>query len=193
MNENIFHDKFKRLGFLSITGNLDNEIQSILLNLEWQKSKDNNLPVFFLIIDDPFCRWTRLVCEQYCKSNHSNRNLNEDDFLDFLLYNRINCEEFTKLQTNIYQESKIFETSKKIHFLKLDQKIGYTLNHFLHDNNIVNKFNNSLQIDYSNLNINIIKLKTFLHEDNNKPYLNKVMKYLQDDYNFINSIKPYAR
>ncbi len=83
MNENIFHDKFKRLGFLSITGNLDNEIQSILLNLEWQKSKDNNLPVFFLIIDDPFCRWTRLVCEQYCKSNHSNRNLNEDDFLGY--------------------------------------------------------------------------------------------------------------
>jgi len=192
MNENIFHDKFKRLGFLSITGNLDNEIQSILLNLEWQKSKDNNVPIFFLIIDDPFCRWARLVCDQYCKSNHSNKNLNEDDFLDFLLYNKINCKEFTTLQANIYQESKIFETSKKIHFLKLDQKIGYTLNHLLHEYNIPNKFNNSLRLNQS-IDSHLTKLENFLHNDTNLPYLNKVMKYLDDDYDFINSIEFYAR
>lgn len=188
----ILHDKLKRLGFLSITGNLDNEIQSILLNLEWQKNKDSNLPVFFLIIDDPFCRWARLVCEQYCKFNHSITNLNEDDFLDFLLYNKICCKEFTTLQTDIYQESKIFEISQKIHFLKLDQKIGYTLNHLLHDYKISNQFNNSLRLNES-FKPYITKLTNFLYDDTNLPYLNKVMQYLEKDYNFINSTKFYAR
>lgn len=192
MSENIFHDKFRRLGFLSITGNLHEEIESALLNLEWQKNKVSNLSVFFLVLDNPFNRWTRLVCDRYCKSNYLNKNLNEDDFLDFILYNKICCKEFTRLQINIYHESKIFETSPKINFLRLDPTIGYTLNHLLHDYKISNKFNNSLRPNQS-LKPYITKLTNFLHNDVNIPYLNKVMKYLKDDYDFIDSINFYAR
>jgi len=193
MTENILHDQSKKIGFLSIEGNLDKKIQSSLFDILWQKSTNNKIPVFFVVVDDPFLRWTRLVCEQYLVTSYSNFGLDKDDFIDFLLYNKICCEDFTSSQIQIIKQSGIQSTARRINFLPITSKLGYTINHFLHDNNIVNKFNNSLQLDYYNLNNNINKLKTFLNKEDNKPYLNKVMKYLNDDYNFINSIETYAR
>jgi hypothetical protein len=189
---NLFHDQLNKIGFFPIAGNLDDEIQKILLNLNWLQSTKTNAPACFVILDDPFARWSRLVCDQFIISNHSNYNLNEDDFLDFLLYNKVSCREITTLQKNIYQESKIFDKFKKIHFLRLDRKIGYTLNHLLHDYGVSNQFNNSLQLDDYNQS-NITKLTNFLNIKNNLPYLNKVMEYLQDDFHFTKSIEFYAR
>jgi hypothetical protein len=165
------------------------QTQKILLNLNWLQSTTTNAPTCFVILDDPFARWTRLVCDQFIKSNHSNYNLNEDDFLDFLLYNKVSCREITTLQKNIFQESRIFDKFKKIHFLKLDRKIGYTVNHLLHDYGVSNQFNNSLQLaDYNQSNIT--KLTNFLYMKNNDLIENSInkdiaFKILQ---NFLNKI-----
>jgi hypothetical protein len=65
------------------------------------------------------------------------------------------------------------------------------INHFLYDNGIPNKFNNLLQLD--NENKNSLILKKFLDEDINKPYLDKIKQYLNDDIDFVEGAKFYAR
>lgn len=180
------------LEFLSIAGNLDIEIILNLKNLNWLQTTTQSAPIVFTVFDDPFKRWTRLVCNEFEKTEYNNNGLHEDDFIDFLMYNQICCKKFTTLQKQIFVSSKVISGDKKIYYFKLDSQLGYMLNHFLHDNDVSNQFNNSLQVDYSNIP-NIGKLLSFLADGNNKPYLNKVMNYLHDDYDFINSIEFYAR
>jgi hypothetical protein len=192
MEADFFTNQSESVGFLSIVGNLDTEILSNLLKLNWKKTTVQNTPIVFTVFDDPFARWTRLVCSEYQKTEYNNNGLYEDDFIDFLMYNQICCKKFTALQKQIFESSKAISRAKKIYNFKLNNQLGYMLNHFLHDHNVSNQFNNSLQVDYSTIS-NISKLKNLLADDINKPYLNKVMNYLSDDYNFINSIEFYAR
>lgn len=191
MSATFFYDNSKTIGFLPIQGNFDNEIEQILQTLNWKKINYAPGSKFFVILDDPFTRWTRIVSNTFIDSNHSNFGLNNDNLLDFLLYNKVTCKKFTTLQKKTIVESKIDQYSK-IYFIKLDTKLGYRINHFLRDLKIPNQFNNSLQTNQL-VNDCMAKLKNFLHVDTNLPYLNKVTQYLEEDYNFINSIEFYAR
>jgi hypothetical protein len=192
MEINFFSNQSESVGFLPLAGNLDTEILTNLLELNWKKNIVQNVPVIFSVFDDPFIRWARLVCSEYQKIVYTNNGLHEDDFIDFLMYNQICCKKFATLQKQIFESSQVTNCAKKIYYFKLIDKLGYMLNHFLHDHSISNKFNNSLKIDNSKIK-NFTKLINFLNTDINKPYLDKVIKHLQVDYDFINSIKFYAR
>lgn len=192
MEVDFFSNQSESVGFLSIAGNLDSEILSNLLKLNWKKTTVQNVSIVFAVFDDPFTRWTRLICNQYQKIRYNNNGLHEDDFIDFLMYNQICCKKFATLQKHIFESSQVINRARKIYHFKLNNQLGYMLNHFLHDHNVSNQFNNSLQVD-NFTNPNISKLNNLLADDINKPYLNKVMNYLNDDYDFINSIEFYAR
>ncbi len=185
----IISNNFHKVGFVSIVENLDISITSQLLCMGWQETPIKaNYKNLFLVVDDPLTRWYRQVCQQFTQSSHVNVGFNKDDLIDFLLYNKINCVSFTDHQKNY----SVQDFSEKITYFKLSNKLGYMINHFLHDNNISNTFNNQLKIPDSNSK-NILTLQNFLNKDINKPYLNKVTNYLQQDYDFIKTIKFYAR
>ena len=88
MEADFFTNQSESVGFLSIVGNLDTEILSNLLKLNWKKTTVQNTPIVFTVFDDPFARWTRLVCSEYQKTEYNNNGLYEDDFIDFLMYNQ---------------------------------------------------------------------------------------------------------
>jgi hypothetical protein len=191
MTIKIISNNIRKIAFVPILDNLDLSIKTQLLGMGWQENfLENDYKTLFMIVDDPITRWYRQVCRQFAQSSHSNIGLNENNFIDFLLYNKVTCNSFTDCQKDYYYTVQNF--SKNIVFFKLTSKLGYMLNHFLHDYEISNTFNNILKINDNEFE-NIDTLKDFLNTDINKPYYNKVTNYLQQDYDFINNIKFYAR
>lgn len=191
MTIKIISDTARKIGFVPILENLDLSIKTQLLGMGWQENfLENDYKTLFMIVDDPILRWYRQVCRQFAQSSHSNIGLNENDFIDFLLYNKVTCNAFTDYQKDYYHYVQNF--SKNIVFFKLTSKLGYMINHFLHDYAISNTFNNLLKINDNEFE-NINTLKDFLNTDINKPYHNKVINYLQQDKDFMNTIKFYAR
>lgn len=191
MTIKIISNNIRKIAFVPILDNLDLSIKTQLLGMGWQENfLDNDYKTLFMIVDDPILRWHRQVCRQFAQSSHSNIGLNENDFIDFLLYNKVTCNSFTDYQKDYYYNVRNF--SKNIVFFKLTSKLGYMLNHFLHDCEISNTFNNLLKINDNEFE-NINTLKDFLNTDINKSYHNKVINYLQQDKDFMNTIKFYAR
>jgi hypothetical protein len=191
MATKIFSKDSHGIAFMPVMDNLENSITTQLLDMEWRETVlENNYKKIFLIIDDNvMIRWIRQVCRQYSMSSHKNIGLHHNDFIDFLLYNKITCNKITDHQKDYYEQAKNF--SKNVILFKLTNKLGYMINHFLYDNGIPNKFNNLLQVD--NENKNSLILKKFLDEDINKPYLDKIKQYLNDDIDFVEGAKFYAR
>lgn len=186
----VFVNNLRNIAFVPVVDNLEQAIAAQLLDIGWQQTVlQTNYQKIFLVIDDPLIRWQRQVCRHYESSVYTNIGLDQDDFIDFLLYNKITCTNITNHQKYYFEQAKNF--AKNVTLFQLTNKLGYMINHFLYDNGIPNKFNNLLKID--NEYNNYSKLKSFLTTDINKPYLDKVKNYLNNDLDFVESAKFYAR
>lgn len=182
----------KKLSWIHILGNVDC-IEIELKNLHWEDDDYLKINTAFVILDDPISRWIRAVVLDFSKKeNLSNNDLHNDALIDYVLTNRITNYPNVNLQKHIIQ--KIVDNNKSVKVIYFQNKfnLGYLLNHFLHDNGIKNQFNSLLlQSLQRSEQINI--LSNFIFNETNRPYLNKVLKYLQEDYDFYNSTQFYTR
>ena len=78
---------------------------------------------------------------------------------------------------------------EKITFFQMNDKLGYSLNHWLHEKGVPNKFNNAKINATDEKNDAIFNgVNNFFNDQKNINRKNKVLEYLQPDYDFLNSI-----
>ncbi len=191
MTYKIFTTENKKLFYVHLSG-IVNEIENYLITLNW-KTTDKVTNKCFVILDDPLKRWINATILDYHTQTFLETNqLDENPIIDYVLKNKIVNN--INVTPQIYTIKKILHQvpNEKITYFKKSANLGYLLNHYLHDNNVKNQFNNSI-IQSSYYSEQVEQLTNFLNNEINRPYLNKVVKYLQDDYNFYNSVNFYAR
>jgi hypothetical protein len=191
MSYKIFTTENNKLFFVHISG-MVNEIENYLIKLNW-KTTDKVTNKCFVILDDPLKRWINAtIIDYHAQTFLENNQLDENPIIDYVLKNKIVNKINVKPQIDTIQNILSQVPIEKITFFKKSTNLGYLLNHYLHDNNIKNQFNNSI-IQSSYYSEQVEQLTNFIDDEINRHYLNKVLKYLQDDYNFYNSVTFYAR
>jgi hypothetical protein len=194
MVDDIWSNVSRTISWLLIPENANQEIEKKLQLLQWKKTTGSVKGKAFVILDDPWKRWLRAVVSEFKKTTSKSLNIfSEDDLIDFVLQHRIiNCGFNANLQIffiNHYQTNNFFT---QISYFKMSEILGYQLNHWLHDNGIANQFNNSIVTDNTDKEL-YNKLSEFILMDINRPYYNKVLTYLEQDYKLYNSTQFYAR
>jgi len=172
--------------------------------LNWQlKSIPLNQTISrFVILRDPFRRWlvgftqeikefiyTRPKSDQEQILNLFNGNFNW--FLEFLL-----DRGFMYIHTPMQLQVKFLDIplqvlgKENITFFKMNELLGYSLNHWLHGEGVPNKFNNGKINATDEVNDSIFRnISTFFMDAKNIERKQKIMDYLQPDYELLNSVR----
>jgi hypothetical protein len=182
----------RKLAWIYIPGNVDS-IGNVLKELNWQLVDQICINKGFAILDDPLKRWINATVLDFNKNNNvSIGELHSDVLIDYVLKNRIVNNPNVLPQTHIIQQITQENKFVNLTYFQKGFNLGYLLNHFLHDNGIKNQLNNLLTQQLQDSE-QIDTLSNFIFSENNRPYLNKVLKYLQDDYDFYHSAQFYTR
>jgi hypothetical protein len=192
MEDKILVSPDTKMAWIYIPGNLDH-LGDVFKNLLWKQLNQNAVRKSFVILDDPLIRWINATVLDFNQQKPvQNSGLHPNTLIDYVLKNKIianpNIVPQNKLIQQIVQEYKF---GSIIYFQK-DWNLGYLLNHFLHDNNIANNLNNSM-VNQQEISEQAKELSDFIFQDINRPYLNKILKYLEQDYDFYKSTQFYAR
>jgi hypothetical protein len=111
-------------------------------------------------------------------------------FLDFLI-NRDILYFDTHAQLQVNQLNWILESIglENITFIKMTDKLGQTLNHWLHIEGCKNNFNNA-KINARDKSNDLIykKIVTYFFDGKNLKNKEKVLEYLAPDYKLYNSV-----
>jgi hypothetical protein len=192
MEDNILTSPDNRMAWIYIPGNLDN-LKDILKNLSWKLPNQKTKRKGFVILDDPLQRWVNATVVDFNKQKTTlNFGLHSNAVIDYILKNKIiDNPNIVSQNILIQQVAREYEFSSITYFQK-KFNLGYLLNHFLHDNNISNNFNNSI-VNHVEIPEQTKEISDFIFQDINRPYLNKIVKYLQEDYDFYNLVQFYAR
>jgi hypothetical protein len=156
----------------------------------------------FAILRDPYRRWLVGLVQDIkmlinSRDNDSEKRkileLFESDFnwfLEFLI-----DRDILFFDTHAHLQVKSLELplqvldKEKITFFQMNDKLGYSLNHWLHEKGVPNKFNNAKINATDEKNDAIFNgVNNFFNDQKNINRKNKVLEYLQPDYDFLNSV-----
>ncbi len=200
-----FCDPNHRVQNIPILKNGTRFIESTVSNLNWQiKAIPLNKKISrFVILRDPYERWLTAITEDikvYINSRETTeevyyldnlfKNTNINWFLDFLIDRDILYFD-THAQLQVKQLNWIIEAIGKdqLTFIKLNDKLGQTLNHWLHGEGVTNNFNNA-KINATDKNVDEIykKIVAYFFDGKNIKRKEKVLDYLKPDYELYNSV-----
>lgn len=157
----------------------------------------------FVILRDPYERWLGAFTEDLKGYINSRDTLDERQYLTDLFYEN-NFGWFlnflidrdvlyfdTHAQLQIKQLELALEVLGKdnITFIKMTDKLGYVLNHWLHTEGCRNNFNNE-KINATDKNNDPIynTISNYLMDGKNFKKKEKVLEYLKPDYTLFNSV-----
>jgi len=201
-------DPDQKFWYLPIYKNASTKITSCLKRKNWDtlirtniinEDKFVNKSVQFAILRDPYERWISTYVS-YIKNpifdqsslNSLLASKNKDDFVE-LLFNRAPIQEF-HMYTNLQSESLLDHPDlKKVTFFWLNEQSGYQLNKWLQSHNEITSLNNSIENGIDKKDPLYREVISFLFNYKNHKIKNKIMDYLQPDYDFISGIDFYAR
>jgi hypothetical protein len=157
----------------------------------------------FTILRDPFERWLTAFTEDVKVFIHSRenpaevvylKNLFETSdiswFLDFLIdHDVVYFDTHAQLQSKQLELALDTLGKNNITFIKLNDKLGYFLNHWLHSEGCANSFNNTKINARDKKNDPIYKkIQTYFFDGRNLKRKEKVFAYLQPDYELFNTV-----
>jgi len=189
---------------IPILKNATQFIETTVTKLNWQfKPVPINKKITrFVILRDPYERWLTAFTkdvkvfinsrspEESVYLNELFQNNNISWFLDFLIDRDVVCFD-THAQLQVKQLDWILDALGKenITFIKMNDKLGQTLNHWLHSEGCSNNFNNG-KINATNKDTDIIfrKIDSYFFDGKNLKRKEKVFEYLSSDYQFYNSV-----
>jgi hypothetical protein len=189
---------------IPILKNATRFVESTVSKLNWQiKPIPLNKKISrFVILRDPYERWLTAFTEDikvYINSrepdeiaylNNLFQHTNIDWFLDFLIGRDILYFD-THAQLQVNQLNWILEYigPENITFVKMTDKLGQTLNHWLHREGCKNNFNNA-KINARDKSNDLIykKIVTYFFDGKNLKNKEKVLEYLAPDYKLYNSV-----
>jgi len=189
---------------IPILKNATRFIEGTVTKLNWQiRSIPLNKKISrFVILRDPYERWLTAFTEDliiYINSrppdeiiflNNLFYTTDINWFLDFLIDRDILYFD-THAQLQVKQLDWIIDAigTEPITFIKMTDKLGQTLNHWLHGEGCNNNFANT-KINARDKSNDIIykKIVTYFFDGKNLKRKEKVMEYLAPDYKLFNSV-----
>ena len=208
---NGYVDPTSKLQWIPIVKNGTNFLRYHLITIGWQSKQIpliNEDILRFSIIRDPYERFISGVVEEL----EMYIDLQDKTFCD-LVFNRNYCElflkflfdkvllessnflgEHTTLQINLLKiatdNSLDLYDSSRICYFKMNDKLGYQINHWLKTYDIQNTINNGKINSKSVNDSRLLKLvQEFLFDYKNNKYKEKIYNYLEPDYIFFNNAK----
>lgn len=190
----------KKLQFYPVYKNASQFVETNLERLGWERNHIDldNLPLFFIILRDPYERWisgfvqeivntTNYKIEKILLENITDNN--SSVLLDFILeFPLFNIGKATELQVN-YAFHKIPHSN--IIFFKHESNLNFKLHHWLLGEGIKNKFLNQSPINVLSNSLLYQKIQNYFFDAKNITAKEKLLEHLKPDYDFINSIKFY--
>jgi hypothetical protein len=192
MEDKILVSPDTKIAWIYIPGNID-YLEDVLKKLLWKSSTKPARYKSFVILDDPIIRWINATVLDFNKQALTqNFGLHSNAIIDYIFKNKIVANPNIVPQNILIQQAAQEYKFMSITYFKKDCNLGYLLNHFLHDNDISNNFNNSI-VNQEKISEQTNEISDFIFQDINRPYLNKILKYLEQDYDFYKSTQFYAR
>ena len=205
-------DPDQNFWYFPIYKNASTKITSCLKRKNWNtlvrtridnEDKFLNKSVQFAMIRDPYERWIstfvsyiKSVFDQAVFDQASLDSLlvskNKDDFIE-LIFNWAAIRDFhmyTNLQCEVFLDHPDL---KKINFFWLNGQSGYQLNKWFQSHDVMIPLNNSVENGLDKTDLLYRETISFLFNYKNHKIKDKIMDYLQPDYNFISEIDFYAR
>jgi hypothetical protein len=156
----------------------------------------------FTILRDPYQRWLtgfKTDLHAYCtfEAEKENRkelenifiNSNAYWFFDFLFDKDIlRFDSHTNLQYNQIKCSIDQLGIENIGFIKMTDRLGDTLNHWTGTNNVISHFTNVKVNTTEESNVYYDRLVDYLSDPKNASRRDKLMDYLQPDYELFNNV-----
>jgi hypothetical protein len=156
----------------------------------------------FAILRDPYQRWLTGFTEDIKLYINSKDDDNHKEYLTKLFSENINWfleflidRDIMFFDTHAHLQVKLLEIplqtlgKENITFFKMNELLGYSLNHWLHGEGVPNKFNNE-KIYSRDKNDSIFRnISTFFMDAKNIKRKGKVLDYLQPDYELLNSVR----
>jgi hypothetical protein len=156
----------------------------------------------FAILRDPYSRWLsgfKTDLHAYCthEAEKQNRKDLEDIFInsnaywffDFLFDKDIlKFDSHTNLQYNQIKYHIEELGIENISFIKMTDRLGDALNHWIGTNNVISHFTNAKVNETEKLNIYYKRLIDYLSDVKNASRVDKLMDYLQPDYKLFNTV-----
>jgi|688.fasta_scaffold552276_2 hypothetical protein len=201
-------DPNQKLWYFPIYKNASTKITSCLKRKNWDTLIRTNIidedkffdkSVQFAILRDPYERWISTFVS-YIKSPIFDQasldsllaSKNKDDFIE-LLFNWVAIREF-HVYTNLQSESFLDHPDlKKVNFFWLNGQSGYQLNKWFQSHSETIPLNNSIENALDKTDLLYRETISFLFNYKNHKIKDKIMDYLQPDYDFISGIDFYAR
>jgi hypothetical protein len=201
-------DPDQNFWYFPIYKNASTKITSCLKSKNWDtlirtniidEDKFFNNSVQFAIIRDPYERWISTFVSYITSSIFDQDSLdsllaskNKDDFIK-LLFNWVAIREF-HVYTNLQSESFLDHPDlKKVNFFWLNGQSGYQLNKWFQSHSEIIPLNNSIENALDKKDSLYRETISFLFNYKNHKIKDKIMAYLQPDYDFISGIDFYAR
>lgn len=173
--------------------------------LHWQlKSIPLNKRISrFAILRDPYRRWLVGFTQDIKQFIYARDTVEERDQLLELFQNNLDWlleflldRDILFFDTHAHLQIKTLEPilqvcgQENITFFQMNDRLGYYLNHWLHGEGVTNKFNNG-KINATDEKNDILfnKISNFLMDAKNRKRKDKVIEYLQPDYELINSVR----
>jgi hypothetical protein len=159
----------------------------------------------FVLIRDPYERYISGLIEdldRYITFNTEKRIFFEklieikqfDNFLDFLFdKNLFEIEGHTSLQSICLSDVILKVKSENLTFIKIHDNLGDTLNLFFQGENCNYNFSNIKLHTRDSSHFLYVAINNYFFDSKNRKRKDKVLTYLQPDYDFINSINFWNR
>lgn len=211
---NCLVDPKKQFIFFPVPKCASQKFYGIFHNAKWTQLKDTTVIDYhrlfanaykFAILRDPLQRWvsgfvTFLSLDEL--SSDYNKPMNKlllseywSEALSIIFeYAPLDFGHYCKLQKDFFSHyvNEQFPINE-ITFFSMDDKLGYTVGKWLQSNDNFITIDNT-KVNILNKQLQIYKAITeFLFDAKNDRYKQKLYDYLRPDYEFINSIKFYAR
>jgi hypothetical protein len=189
---------------IPILKNASSFITNTLTQLNWQVKPIpiNKKIARFVVLRDPYERWLTAFTEdikvfinsrtpdEIVYLNNLFQNNDISWFIDFLLDRDILYFD-THAQLQIKQLDWIIECIGKdnLTWVKMTDKLGHILNHWLHGEGCKNNFNNAKIHATDKINDDIYRrIEAYFFDAKNFKYKAKVLEYLAPDYELYNSV-----
>lgn len=201
-------DPDQNFWYFPIYKNASTKIRSCLKSKNWDtlirtniinEDKFFNNSVQFALIRDPYERWISTFVSYIKSSIFDQESLNslvgskhKDNFFT-LLFSWAAIREFhvyTNLQSDLFLNHPDL---KKVNFFWLNNQSGYQLNKWFQSHSEMIPLNNSIENGLDKKDEVYREVISFLFNYKNHEIKNKIMDYLQPDYDFISGIDFYAR